>query len=146
MTSWRWPGVVGLNVLSAILISPNSESRGHVDAVTFFEGHHRLLDVRLLAKTALERLVLALADQRVDALDLDVEQLLDRFLDLRLGRGARDLEHDLVALGRVRRLLGDDRREDDVVVARVTGAHLKRASSASTAALVRTSLVRRRMS
>src|SRR5713226_6019573 len=102
MTSWRWPGVVGLNVLSAILISPNSESRGHVDAVTFFEGHHRLLDVRLLAKKALER--------------------------------------DLVALGRVRRPLGDDRREDDVVVARVTGAHLKRASSASTAALVRTSL------
>ena len=34
---------------------------------------------------AAERLDLALADQRVDALDLDVEQLLDRFLDLRLG-------------------------------------------------------------
>src|SRR6266849_8793731 len=126
MTSWRWPGVVGLNVLSAILISPNSESRGHVDAVTFFEGHHRLLDVRLLAKTALERLVLALADQRIDALDLDVEQLLHRFLDLRLGRVRRHPEHHLLALGSGRRLFGDYRRQDDVVMARIVGGHFSR--------------------
>src|SRR5262249_3061531 len=70
----------------------------------------------------------------------------DRFLDLRLGRVARDPEHHLVALGRVGRLLGDDGRENNVVVARISRAHLNRASNASTAALVSTSLVRRRMS
>src|SRR5690348_95359 len=129
------------------MLSPRtSESRRHVNAMALFEGDDRLLDVRLLAKPAAERLALALADQRVDALHLDVEQLLDRFLDLRLGRVARDTEQNLVALGCVGRLLGDDRRENDVVVARIGGAHLNRASSASTAAFVSTSLVRRRMS
>ncbi len=62
------------------------QTRRHVDAVTLFEGHDRALDLRLLADRALEGLDLALADEGVDALDLDVEQLLDRFLDLRLGR------------------------------------------------------------
>ena len=55
------------------------------------------------------------------------------------------LEDDLVLLGQGRGLLGDDRAHDHVVVARVQ-AHLKRASSASTAAFVRTSFSRRRMS
>src|SRR3954471_8032619 len=119
---------------------------GHVDAVTLFEGDHRTLGVLQLARTSLEHPDLAFADQRVDALDLDVEQLLDRFLDLRLGRGARDLEHNLIVLGRGRRLFGDHRRDQDVVMARVGGAHLKRASSASSAALVSTSLPRRMMS
>ena len=62
----------------------------------------------------------------------------------------KNLEDDLVMLGEHRRLLGDDRRHDHIVVARVEVlgglAHLKRASSASTAARVRTSLSRRRMS
>ena len=56
------------------------------------------------------------------------------------------LEHDLVVLGRHRRLFGDHRSEDDVVVARIAGAHLKRASSASSAALVSTKVLRRMMS
>src|SRR6188768_2120768 len=51
-----------------------------------------------------------------------------------LGRGARDLEHDLVVLGRHGRLFGDHRRDQDVVMARIGRAHLKRASSASSAA------------
>src|ERR1700742_2903963 len=145
MTSWRWPGVVGLYVFSAIACVA-SESGGHVDAVTLFKGHDRSFGVRLRTEVAAEHLGLALAHQRVDALHLDVEQLLDRFLDLRLGGLARDAEHHLVELGRVGRLFGDDRRLDQVIVARIGGAHLKRASSASTAALVSTSLVRRRMS
>src|SRR5262245_14208677 len=88
------------------------QTRGHVDAVTLFEGHHRALDFRLLAHRPLERLDLALADVGVDALDLDVEQLLHRLLDLRLGRVPGDLEHHLAALGAEGCLLGDDRRED----------------------------------
>src|SRR6478735_11392468 len=127
-----------------------SEARGHVDRVALFEGHNGLLDVRALAEAATEDLDLAFGDDRVDALDLDVEELLDRRLDLRLGRGAGNLEDDLVVLREHRRLLGDDRRHDHIVVARVEVlgglAHLKRASSASTAARVRTSLSRRRMS
>src|SRR3954465_14900905 len=90
------------------------QTGGDVDPVALFEGHDRALGVRLRAEVATERLGLALADQRVDALDLDVEQLLDRFLDLRLGRFRGHLEQDLVVLGRQRRLFGDDRGDDYV--------------------------------
>src|SRR5690606_37488909 len=76
-------------------------------------------------------------------LHLDVEQLLDRFLDLRFRRLARHLEDDLVMLRGHRRLFRDHRRNDDVVIMLV---HLKRASRLSTAALVSTSFSRRRMS
>ncbi|MGY4504136.1 hypothetical protein ACVWYH_008093 [Bradyrhizobium sp. GM24.11] len=139
MTSWRWPGVVGLNVFSAIVVRPY---RPVVTSIRWpsFEGHDRALGVRLRAEIAAEDLGLALADQRVDALDLDVKQLLDRFLDLRLGRFRGHLEQDLVVLGRQRRLFGDDRGDDHVVMASLDILrHLKRASSASMAALVRTS-------
>src|SRR4029079_13640269 len=56
------------------------QARGHVDAVTFFESHHGPLGVLQFAGAALEDADLTLADQRVDALDLDVEELFDRFL------------------------------------------------------------------
>src|SRR5262245_20474009 len=144
MTSWRWRGVVGLWDLSAIVAT--SQARGHVDSVTFDERHDRTLGRRLLPDRALEHFPLAATHQRVDALDLDVEELLHRFLDLRLGGVAGDLEHHLAALGGERRFLGDDRRQDDVVMARIGCAHLNRASNASTAALVSTSVCRRRMS
>src|SRR5665213_899004 len=103
-TSWRWPGVTGLYFLSAIASS--LQSRGHVDPLTLFEGHDRALGVGLAANAALEYFQFAAAVQRVHALDLDVEQLLDRFLDLRLGCRHGDLEHDLVVFGQVGRLLG----------------------------------------
>src|SRR3974390_498894 len=96
--------------------------------------------------TTATRLPLAASAQRVDGFDLHVEQLLDRFLDLRLGRGHGDLEHDLVELGRVGRLLGDERSDNDLVIARIVRGHLKRASNASTAARVSTSFCRRMMS
>src|SRR6187431_1688874 len=80
MTSWRWLGVTGLKVLSAIVLS--LQTRGHVDGVTLFERHDRALDRRLRADGAFEGLHLALADERVHVLDLHVEELLDRFLDL----------------------------------------------------------------
>src|ERR1700753_1304957 len=146
MTSWRWPGVVGLYVFSAIACVA-LESGGHVDAVALFEGHDRSLGVRLRTEIAAEHLGLALAHERVDALDLDVKQLLDRFLDLRLGGLARHLEHDLVVLGGAGRLFAHDRGDDDVVMTRIhILRHLKRASNASRAALVSTSFWRRRMS
>src|SRR6516162_7385009 len=143
-TSWRCAEVTGLWVFNAIARS--SQPRGHVDCLTLFKGHHRAFSVGGAAVAPAERLPFAAAAQRIDALDLDVEQLLDRFLDLRLGRVHGDLEHDLVVFGGVGRLLGDERRYDDVVVARIVGGHLNRASSASSAARVSTSLFRRMMS
>src|SRR6185312_7382983 len=118
--------------------------RRHVDLVAFGEPDDRFLDVLLLAAHAAERLGLALAQDGVDGQHLDLEQLLDGSLDLGLGRVAADLEYHLVRFGSHARLLGDDRREDDVVCGERT--HLNRASSASTAALVRTSLSWLRMS
>src|ERR1700761_1872318 len=112
---------------------------GHVDAVTLFKGHDSTLGVRLRTELAAEDLGLPLADQRVDALHLDVEQLLNRILDLRLGRLRSNLEHNLVVLGSRGGLFGDHRSDDHVVVARVLSAHLKRASNASIAAFVSTS-------
>src|SRR5260221_11157132 len=114
--------------------------------MALFEGYDRAFDFRLLADRPFEGLDLALADVGVDALDLDVEQLLDRLLDLRLGRTSGDLEHHLVAFRGERRFLGDDRRDDHIVIARIGRAHLKRASNASSADLVSTNVGRRSMS
>src|SRR5262249_11144862 len=122
------------------------QSRGHVDSMTFFKGHDRAFHIGLLTDLVTENFPLSRPRERVDAFYLNVEQLLDCFLDLRLGGSLGHLEHDLVVLGRHCCLLGDDRRNDDVVVAGIAGAHLNRASSASSAALVSTKVLRRRMS
>src|SRR5215813_9890105 len=118
----------------------------YVDAVSLLEGHDGLLHVRQHAAPAAEIADLALTNKRIDVFDLDVEQLLYCFLDLRLGGVRRHPENHLVVLGGKCRLLGDDRRYDDVIVARIVGGHFSRASSASSAARVRTSVFRRRMS
>src|SRR5262249_16921048 len=68
--------VVGFECHAAVPL----QTRGHVDAVTLFEGHDGALDFRLFADGAFERLDLAFADMSVDALDLDVEELLHRLL------------------------------------------------------------------
>ena len=65
------------------------------------------------------RLVLPLVTMVFTLDDGDAEQRLDRGLDLGLGRRRRDPEHDRIGLRQHRRLLGDVRREHDVVVARV---------------------------
>src|ERR1700680_1786189 len=70
MTSWRWPGVVGLKVLSAIALDP----RRHVDLRALGEGDDRFLVVGALADEAAEALDLALDPERVHRGDLDVEQ------------------------------------------------------------------------
>src|SRR5258707_13814450 len=92
MTSWRWLGVVGLNVLSAIA----SDSRRHVDGVALGQGHHRPLEIRALPDMALEPLGLAHHAQRVDRGHLDVDHAFDGGLDLRLGGLERDPEGHLV--------------------------------------------------
>src|SRR5262252_3213793 len=107
-------GVVGRNVFSAMVAVPLEAGR-HVDGVALDESHDGLLGVAQLSTNALENLALALADDGVHRLDFDVEQNLDGRLDVSLGRGRRDLEDDLVGFGDERRLLGDDRRENDVV-------------------------------
>src|SRR5262245_43182207 len=148
-TSWRRPGLVGRNVLSAMAQSSLTlQARRHVDAVALFEGHDGALGVALARDDAPERLQLALAHLRVHRLHLDAEQLLDRRLDLRLARVPGHLENHLVVLRHHGGLLGDGRRDDQVVrILPLLGlAHLKRASSASSAALVSTSRLRRRMS
>src|SRR5690606_37175067 len=63
-----------------------------------------------------EGLALALHVDHVDGLDGDVEQLLDRGLDVRLGGGGRDFEHVLVGhFLQARGLLGEARLTDHVI-------------------------------
>ena len=79
--------------------------------------------------------------------DTKTKQLLSHFEKLGWDSGVLGhLEDDLVVLGRRGRLLGDHRSDQHVVMARIVGAHFKRATSASTAALVSTSLPPRMMS
>src|SRR3954465_2556178 len=125
-------------------LSYSSETGGHIECLAFDQGHDGLLDVLLLADRGLEALHLALADQGVDGLDLDAEQSFDGSLDFRLGRVLGDVENNLVVFRDQRGLLGDRGGPDHVVVAKIS--HLNRSSRASTAALVSTSLLRRRMS
>src|SRR6478752_1159682 len=96
-----------------------SQTGRDVDGVALGEGHYRLLHVRLRANGALEALHLALADKGVDAFDLHIEELLHSRLDLGLGGRLSNLEDHLVLLGSGRRLLGDDRPDDDVVMTRI---------------------------
>src|SRR6185437_8432473 len=146
----RRPGEVGLNCLSAMTLEP----RRDVDGLAFGQGDDGLLHVRALTHPAAEALGLALHVDRVDLDHVHLEQVLDRLGDLRLGGVRGDAEHDLVVLRQHRRLLGDHRRQNGVVMAR--GGHqaasfplaswANRAAMPSMAALVSTSVSRRRMS
>src|SRR3546814_20147313 len=67
----------------------------------------RFLPVRALAREPTEALALALDQKRANLINLDVEELLDGFLDLRLLGIAGDFEDCLVRLfGDARALLG----------------------------------------
>src|SRR5690606_24766051 len=94
-TAERRPGEVGLNFING-MGSPSGLG-GHVDALALGQAHVRLTPVAAAAGTEAEGLVLALHVDDVDGLDLDVEQLLHRRLDVGLGGVARNLEHVLVA-------------------------------------------------
>src|SRR5271167_1737948 len=153
MTSCRREGVVGLNVFNAIASDP----RRHVDPLTLGEGHDRLLEVRTPSDAAAKTLQLALDPDRIDRSHLDVEQPLDRGLDLTLAGGQRHAKDHLLVFGGIRRLFGDHRGTNDVVHLLpckrphdtrddAKPAHLRRVSRWRTASRVRTSVSRRRMS
>ena len=110
MTSWRVPGVIGLNFFSAILC-PSGPQRPVATSIDWPSASVTIAFFTSLCAPdgAAEPLHLALADERVDAGDLDAEQRLDRGLDLGLRRLAGDVEDDLVVLGSHGRLLGDRR-------------------------------------
>ena len=77
----------------------------------------------------------------------DLEKRLDGVLHVLLGGRERHLEHNLVVVREKSGLLGDHRCDDRVVMLRVhASAFWKRALIASTASLVSTSCLRRRMS
>src|SRR3954462_120498 len=107
----RCDEVVGLYCLSAMAFESVSsgDAGGDVDRLAVGDGDDGLLDVRARIGAALPALGLALDVHRVDAGDADVEQGLDRRLDLRLGRARGDLEDERVLLGEHGRLLGDMR-------------------------------------
>src|SRR5438045_8048166 len=100
MTRWRCDGVVGLKVFSAIALN----SRGHVDARAFGQRDDRLLVIGAAAGLAAKPLGLAFDADRVDRIDLDVEQTLDAYLDLALGGTQRDPGPHLRGLPGGRRL------------------------------------------
>src|SRR3546814_10111826 len=104
----------------------SSETGGDVDRLAFSQSDDGLLHVLLLADEAAETLYLALADERVDRLDLHAEQRLDGSLDLGLGSILGNVEDDLVLFGYQRRLFGDRRRDDHIIVAKIR--HLNRSS------------------
>src|SRR6478752_6705183 len=110
ITSCRSDGVIGLNVLRAILYSPVLQARGHVDLVTLDQRDDRFLPVTTHARPALEELLLALHVDRVHRLDLDLEQAFDGLLDLGLGGIGGDLEGHLAVLRAIGRLFRDQRR------------------------------------
>src|SRR4051794_6699782 len=135
----RRPGVVGLYLRIAMCLSPRypaarsgDRTSEDVDAVALGEADDRALGVLALAETVAGPARLALAVDRVDRRHLDVEHLLDRDLDLGLVRVRVHQEGVLVRVEEAVALLGHDRREQDVAVVLVQGAHL----AASSVALV----------
>src|SRR5690554_5899965 len=103
--------------------APSDLGRHHVDRLALGQLHVRLAPVAATADAETEGLVLALHVERVDCLDLDVEELLDRGLDVRLGRVLRHLERILVGeFLQARGLLGNARRTNHFVELRLVHA------------------------
>src|SRR5690349_24800303 len=103
-----------------------------VDAVALSEADDGALGVLALADAAGRATRLALAVERVHGGDLDVEHLLDRDLDLGLVRVRVDDEGVLVVVEQAVALLAHDRRDQDVAVVLVQGAHSALSSVFST--------------
>src|SRR6266850_7856445 len=103
----RVAGVIGRNCRMPI------SALEHLDGVALFEGDDRLLPGRPPAGVAPVRAALRPHHQGADARHGNLEQRLDRRLDLRFARVEMHLERVFFAgaIGR-RRLLGDHRRHD----------------------------------
>src|SRR3954452_19024108 len=130
----RRPGVVGLYLRIAMCLQSSNPRRSgdraseDVDAVTLGEADDRALRVLALAQAVAGAPRLAGAVERVDRGDLDVEDLLDRDLDLGLVRVGVHQEGVLVRVEERVALLGHDRGEQDVAVVLVQGAHFAASS------------------
>src|SRR5690625_4523128 len=128
----RRPGDVGLYLRIAMGVDPQSLQRsasaGHftedVDGA-LAQRDDRALGVLALADAGAGPSGLARAVGRVHRADLDVEDLLDRVLDLGLVRARVDEEGVLPLVDEVVALLGHHRGDDDVPgVLAVLDAHL----------------------
>src|SRR3954468_10392614 len=133
----RRPGVVGLYLRIGMIYNPSADRAAEgLDAVTVGQLHQRALRRLAPTETGLGALALTLAVDGVHRQDPDVEDLLDRDLDLGLVRVRVDEERVPVLIENAVALLRDDRRDDDV--ARVgNGRHLS--SSAVSAGTPRNS-------
>src|SRR6187200_1157648 len=135
----RRPGVVGLYLRIAIVLCPSSRSsadgREDVDGARL-ERDDRALGVLALAGAEAGAAGLAHAVERVDRSHLDAEDLLDRELDLGLGRAGVHEERVLALVDEPVALLRHDRLEDDVAGVLVQGRlQVGHAETSSVAAL-----------
>jgi hypothetical protein len=84
ITSWRWPGDVGLKVLSAIVLGPDRfvhlQARRHVDGLTIFERDDCLLDIALAAAMPRKRFTLPLRFRVLTAFTLTENSSSTAFL------------------------------------------------------------------
>src|SRR3954452_3265992 len=130
----RRPGVVGLYLRIAMSSSVLNQTRSgdrtseDVDAVPVGQADDGALGVLALAEPVTGTTRLASPVDRVDRGDLDVEDLLNGDLDLGLVGVRVHQERVLVLVEEAVALLGHDRREQDVAVVLVQGAHLAASS------------------
>src|ERR1043165_3333433 len=111
----RRPGVVGLYLRIAMIYNPLADRAAEgLDAVTVSQLHQGTLGRLTLTEARPRALALALAVDGVHRQHPDVEDLLNRDLDLGLVRVRVDQERVPVLVENAVALLGDHRREDDV--------------------------------
>src|SRR6478736_4784656 len=129
----RRPGVVGLYLRIAMFSSPlsrpSADCREDVDGARL-QGHDGALGVLALAGAEAGAAGLADAVDRVDRSDLDAEDLLDRELDLGLGRAGVHEERVLALIDEPVALLRDDRPQDDVARVLIKVGHAETSSVA----------------
>src|SRR5574338_325425 len=137
-TALRRPGEVGLNFINGIGLS-SGLGRRDVDRLAIGQGHVRLAPVAAATGTVAERAALALHVHDVHRLHADVEQLLDRRLDVGLAGFARNLEGVLVGeFLQARGLFRHARRAQHFE--HVHGAHARHSSIFFTASEVTTTV------
>src|SRR4051794_19145698 len=125
----RRPGVVGLYLriaMSVVSLPTPSRSGARAEDVDgpLAERDDGALGVLALADAEARTPRLALAVHRVDRVDLDVEDLLDGDLDLRLVRPGVDEEGVLALVEEAVGLLRDDGGDEDVPGVLDVDAHL----------------------
>ncbi len=80
MTSWRVPGVIGLNFFNAMVL----QSRSYIDCLAFGQGDDCFLDVALATEMTAETFLFPLAQDGVDRRYLDAKKAFNGAFNLRL--------------------------------------------------------------